>query len=38
MKKIALWKNVRVDDWTVQRAIIASNGMKKNYEEIIYFD
>ena len=25
MDKIALWKNVHVDDWTAERAIIASN-------------
>ena len=25
MDKIALWKNVRVDDWTAELAIIASN-------------
>ena len=26
MNKIALWKTVCVDDWTAERAIIASNG------------
>ena len=25
INKIALWKNLHVDDWTVERAIIASN-------------
>ena len=25
MNNIALWKNVRVDDWTAERAITASN-------------
>ena len=25
MDKIALWKNVRIDDWTAEKAIIASN-------------
>ena len=25
MNKIALWISVRVDDWTAERAIIASN-------------
>ena len=24
MNKIALWKNVRVNDWTAEKAIIAS--------------
>lgn len=25
MNKITLWKNLQVDDWTVEGAIIASN-------------
>ena len=25
MDKIALWKNIRADDWTAETAIIASN-------------
>ena len=25
MNKIALWKNVRVDDWTAERAFITGN-------------
>ena len=28
MNKIALWKNVRLNDWTAELEIIASNGKK----------
>ena len=28
MKKIVLWKNVRVDDWTAERVTITSNDDK----------
>ena len=27
MNKIALWISIRVDDWTAERAIIASNAL-----------
>ena len=30
MDKIALWKNVRVDDWAAERAIIASNVLQRS--------
>ena len=29
MNKIALWKNVRIDGWTAELAIIASNVVRK---------
>ena len=31
MNKITLRKNVRVDDWTAERAIITSNGAEVMY-------
>ena len=31
MDKIALWKIVRVHDWTAERAIIASNVLIKAF-------